>query len=119
MMKFKLNYSDEAKGQFLELENSKDKVKQYKAVAKTLGLMQTNLRHPSLHTHLMLLSLLLVQKCLNLTLRIKHLEPTEYFGVMGQGAVNYILLPSRHIHKNTSFMIKEMVFFCEVLMIFQ
>jgi hypothetical protein len=36
-MKFKLNYSDEAKGQFLELENSKDKIKQYKAVAKTLG----------------------------------------------------------------------------------
>ena len=50
-MKFKLNYSDEAKGQFLELENSKDKVRQYKAVGKTLGLMQTNLRHPSLHTH--------------------------------------------------------------------
>lgn len=50
-MKFELNYSDEAKDQFLELENSKDKFKQYKAVAKTLGLMQTNLRHPSLHTH--------------------------------------------------------------------
>jgi hypothetical protein len=49
-MKFNLNYSDEAKGQFLELENSNDKVKQYKAVAKTFGLMQTNLRHPSLHT---------------------------------------------------------------------
>ena len=50
-MKFKLNYSEEAKGQFLELEMSKDKVKQYKAVAKTLGLMQVNLRHPSLRTH--------------------------------------------------------------------
>lgn len=50
-MKFNLNYSDEAKGQFLELETSKNKIKQYKAVAKTLGLMQSNLRHPSLHTH--------------------------------------------------------------------
>lgn len=51
MMKFKLNYSEEAEGQFLGLENSKDKIAQYRAVAKTLGLMQTNLRHPSLNTH--------------------------------------------------------------------
>lgn len=50
-MKFKLKYSEEAEGQFLELENSKHKKKQYKAVGKTLGLMQVNLRHPSLHTH--------------------------------------------------------------------
>ena len=50
-MKFKLKYSEEAKGQFLELENSKERIKQYKAVAKTLGLMQINLRHPSLNTH--------------------------------------------------------------------
>lgn len=51
MMKFKLQYSREAKAQFLELENNKSKQKQYKAVAKTLGLMQINLRHPSLKTH--------------------------------------------------------------------
>lgn len=50
-MKFKLKYSEEAKKRFLELENSKSKLKQYKAVAKTLGLMQINLRHPSLQTH--------------------------------------------------------------------
>jgi hypothetical protein len=50
-MKFNLKYSEEAKLQFLELENSSDKIAQYKAVAKTLGLMQINLRHPSLHTH--------------------------------------------------------------------
>lgn len=50
-MKFKLNYSDESKEQFLELENNKSKKKQYKAVCKTLGLMQNNLRHPSLNTH--------------------------------------------------------------------
>lgn len=42
MMKFKLKYS-EAKLQFLELESRKEKVAQYKAVAKTLGLMQVNL----------------------------------------------------------------------------
>lgn len=51
MMKFNLKYSDTAKNQFLELENSKDKIAQYKAVAKTLGIMQLNLRHPSLNTH--------------------------------------------------------------------
>ncbi len=51
MMKFKLKYSEEAKGQFLEFETSKDKTKHYKAVAKALGLMQINLRHSSLHTH--------------------------------------------------------------------
>ncbi|WP_011175962.1 hypothetical protein [Candidatus Protochlamydia amoebophila] len=51
MMKFKLKYSAEAKDQFLALESSKDKNSQYKAVAKTLGLMQINLRHPSLNTH--------------------------------------------------------------------
>jgi hypothetical protein len=50
-MKFKLKYSDEATAQFLELECNKSKQKQYKAVAKTLGLMQHNLRHPSLCTH--------------------------------------------------------------------
>ena len=48
MMKFKLKYSDEAKKQFLDLENSKNKIVQYKAVSKTLGLMQIDLRHPSL-----------------------------------------------------------------------
>jgi len=51
MMKFKLKYSDEAKLQFLKLENNKGKLALYKVVAKTLGLMQVNLRHPSLHTH--------------------------------------------------------------------
>ncbi len=50
-MKFNLKYSDTAKEQFLELETSKDKIAQYKAVSKTLGLMQINLRHPSLNTH--------------------------------------------------------------------
>ncbi|KIC70796.1 hypothetical protein [Candidatus Protochlamydia amoebophila] len=51
MMKFKLKYLAEAKDQFLALESGKDKNSQYKAVAKILGLMQINLRHPSLNTH--------------------------------------------------------------------
>lgn len=50
-MKFNLKYSEKAKNQFLELEISKYKQAQYKAVAKTLGLMQNDLRHPSLRTH--------------------------------------------------------------------
>ena len=50
-MKFNLKYSETAKDQFLKLENSKDKIMQYKAVSKTLGIMQINLRHPSLNTH--------------------------------------------------------------------
>ena len=50
-MKFNLKFTEEAKSQFLELEKCKDKLAQYKSVSKTLGLMQANLRHPSLHTH--------------------------------------------------------------------
>lgn len=50
-MKFNLKYSDTAKNQFLRLETNKSKVAQDKAVAKTLGMMQENLRHPSLNTH--------------------------------------------------------------------
>jgi hypothetical protein len=51
MKKFELNYTDEAEQQLLDLENDGSKRKVYKAVAKALGLMQINLRHPSLHTH--------------------------------------------------------------------
>ncbi len=51
MMKFNLTFTEEAKMQFLELERCKHKISQYKAVAKTLGLMQIDLRHPSLNTH--------------------------------------------------------------------
>ncbi len=51
MMKFEIYYSEKAESQFLKLETSKDRIKQYKAVAKTLGLMKINLRHPSLHIY--------------------------------------------------------------------
>lgn len=48
---FRLEYSPKAKAQFEALEAEKSQTKQFKAVRKTLGLMETNLRHPGLHTH--------------------------------------------------------------------
>lgn len=51
MKKFELYYTDDAEQQLMELENNKSKKSIYKAVAKTLGLMQIDLRHPSLNTH--------------------------------------------------------------------
>jgi hypothetical protein len=50
-MKFDLQFSIEADDQLNILENSPDKKGVFKAVDKTLRLMQTNLRHPSLNTH--------------------------------------------------------------------
>lgn len=50
-MKFELFFTDDADDQFSVLENSKDKKAAYKAVCKILGYMETNLKHPSLHTH--------------------------------------------------------------------
>lgn len=50
-MIFKLIFNDDAKKQFKELENAKSKHVVFKAVCKTLALMETNLRHPSLNTH--------------------------------------------------------------------
>ena len=40
-----------ARRQLEELERDKGLEKRLKAVRKTLGLMETNLRHPSLNTH--------------------------------------------------------------------
>lgn len=51
MMKFKIVLSEEADEQFTALENALDHQIQFKAIRKTLGLMETNLRHPSLNTH--------------------------------------------------------------------
>lgn len=48
---FKIRYTEEAKRQFLNLQLSKDKQVQFKAVAKALAYMNANLRHPSLKTH--------------------------------------------------------------------
>lgn len=48
-MKFKLKFTSEAKKSLAKLEKTDSK--KYKKVLKTLGLMQVNLRHPSLNTH--------------------------------------------------------------------
>ena len=50
-MTFKLVFTEKAEAQLDALENSKDKKIPLKAVRKILGLMETNLRHPSLQTH--------------------------------------------------------------------
>lgn len=50
-MNFRLLFNDDAKEQFHELESSKALKPAYKSVCKTLAFMETNLRHPSLHTH--------------------------------------------------------------------
>lgn len=48
-MKFKLRFTPEAKNALTSL--SKTDSKKHKKVLKTLGLMEVNLRHPSLNTH--------------------------------------------------------------------
>lgn len=50
-MIFRLIFNDDAKEQFQELESLKHKKAIFNAVCKTLALMETNLRHPSLRTH--------------------------------------------------------------------
>ena len=50
-MKFKLKYSISADEQLRALEKSPDKLSEFKAVRKALGLMETNLKHKSLCTH--------------------------------------------------------------------
>lgn len=51
MMKFKLKYSTTADDQLAQLEKSSDKLPEFKAVRKALGLMEVNLKHKSLQTH--------------------------------------------------------------------
>ena len=48
-MKFRLRFTSEARKKLEEL--SKQDPKKNKKVLKTLGLMETNLRHPGLKTH--------------------------------------------------------------------
>ena len=50
-MKFELVFTEKADEQLEILESSRDKHKVLKAVHKTLGLMEENLKHPSLNTH--------------------------------------------------------------------
>jgi hypothetical protein len=48
-VKFKLKFTTEAKNALTNLQTADPK--KYKKVLKTLGLMEFNLRHPSLNTH--------------------------------------------------------------------
>jgi mRNA-degrading endonuclease RelE of RelBE toxin-antitoxin system len=48
-MQFRLQYSTEARDALKNLEQTDPK--KYRKVAKTLALMETNLRHPGLQTH--------------------------------------------------------------------
>lgn len=50
-MAFSLVFSDKAKSQYDELLVNPALGKRLKAVRKTLGLLETNPRHPSLNTH--------------------------------------------------------------------
>lgn len=50
-MTFKLFFTDEAKANLKNLETDPSKKNILKAVRKTLGYMETNLRHPALKTH--------------------------------------------------------------------
>lgn len=50
-MRFELVFTAEAAHQRSHLEKSPALAKRWRAVRKALALMETNLRHPALHTH--------------------------------------------------------------------
>ncbi len=50
-MIFRLIVQPTAERQLRELEESPAHARRFKAVQKCLGLLETNLRHPGLHTH--------------------------------------------------------------------
>lgn len=50
-MNFELLFTEQAYSDFKELEKNKNLFKRFKAVRKTLGLIETNPRHPGLNTH--------------------------------------------------------------------
>jgi hypothetical protein len=51
MIKFELVFTEHAHQQMDAFEKNSDKTTVCKAVHKILGFMETDLRHPSLHTH--------------------------------------------------------------------
>ncbi|MGH7778223.1 MAG: hypothetical protein ACREQR_00135 [Candidatus Binataceae bacterium] len=51
MPPFRLLFTDEARRNLGALERDRGLAKRLKAVRKTLGLLETNPRHPSLNTH--------------------------------------------------------------------
>ncbi|OGS37249.1 MAG: hypothetical protein A2293_15860 [Elusimicrobia bacterium RIFOXYB2_FULL_49_7] len=50
-MRFELLFTKQADEEYQALEKEPSKKAVLKAVRKTLGLLETNLRHPSLHTY--------------------------------------------------------------------
>lgn len=50
-MSFRLLFTDEARRNLRELEDDRGLAKRFKAVRKTLGLLELNPRHPGLQTH--------------------------------------------------------------------
>jgi hypothetical protein len=50
-MQFELVFTDTAKQQLKDIEGNQAMAAVFKAVAKTLGLLSTNIRHPGLNTH--------------------------------------------------------------------
>ena len=50
-MRFRLVFTTEADNQLTKLKNDPSQKDKLKAVQKSLGFMETNLKHPSLQTH--------------------------------------------------------------------
>jgi hypothetical protein len=50
-MRFRLVFADEARHQLVSIEKNPSLRQVHQAVKKVLGLIETNLRHPSLNTH--------------------------------------------------------------------
>ena len=50
-MRIELLYTPEAWAQLGELEKDPSKTRAWRAIRKTLALLETDLRHPSLNTH--------------------------------------------------------------------
>ena len=50
-MSFRILFSDQAREDYRRLEHRPELQKRLKAVRKTLALLESNPRHPSLHTH--------------------------------------------------------------------
>jgi hypothetical protein len=50
-VRFEIFYTEVASRQLDQLEQDPGKKKRYQSVRKAIGLMETNLRHPSLQTH--------------------------------------------------------------------
>jgi hypothetical protein len=48
---FRLRFTDRAAADLAELKRDPGRAKRFKAVQKTLGLLETNPRHPGLQTH--------------------------------------------------------------------